>query len=38
MYAVTEANIEYPEQQQLVYEYHNSFVRVANIIKVFFTL
>ena len=33
MYAVTEGNLEYPENQQLIYDYHKSFVRVQNIIK-----
>ena len=33
MYAVTEGNYEYPQNQQLMYEYHDSFVRVNNIIK-----
>ena len=33
MYAITEGNYEYPQNQQLMYEYHDSFVRVHNIIK-----
>ena len=33
MYAVTKGNFEYPEKQKLLYDYHNAFVRVPNIIK-----
>ena len=33
MYAVTKDNFEYPQNQRLIYEYHNSFVSVHNIIK-----
>merc|ERR1711962_892268 len=33
MYAITEGNYEYPRNQRLMYEYHDSFVRVHNIIK-----
>ena len=33
MYAITEGNYEYPQNQRLMYEYHDSFVRVHNIIK-----
>jgi len=33
MYAVTQGNYEYPQNQRLMYEYHDSFVRVNNIIK-----
>ncbi len=33
MYAITEGNFEYPENQQMIYDFHNSFVRVQNIIK-----
>ena len=33
MFAVTEGNYEYPQNQKLMYEYHDSFVRVHNIIK-----
>ena len=33
MYAVTKDNLEYPQNQRLIYEYHNSFVSVNNIIK-----
>merc|ERR1719195_1398451 len=33
MYAVTKDNFEYPQNQQLIYDYHNSFVSVNNIIK-----
>ena len=33
MYAVTGAEVEYPENQALLHQYHNAFVRVANIIK-----
>merc|ERR1719195_1980759 len=32
MYAVTKDNFEYPQNQQLIYDYHNSFVSVNNII------
>ncbi len=35
MYAVTEGNFEYPNplNQKILYDYHNAFVRVPNIIK-----
>ncbi|KAG1667437.1 Protein patched 1 [Nymphon striatum] len=33
MYAVTKGNFEYPTNQKLLYEYHESFVRVNRIIK-----
>ena len=33
MYAVTEGNFEYPQQQALLYDYHNAFVRVPSVIK-----
>jgi len=33
MYGITEGNFEYPQNQRLLYEYHDSFVRVNNIIK-----
>ena len=33
MYAVTQDNLEYPQNQQLIHYYHNSFVSVGNIIK-----
>ena len=33
MYTVTQDNFEYPQNQQLIYEYHNGFVRLGNIIK-----
>ena len=33
MYAVTRDNFEYPQNQELIYDYHNSFVSVSNIIK-----
>ena len=32
MYAVTQDNLEYPQNQQLIHYYHNSFVSVGNII------
>ncbi|RZF41387.1 hypothetical protein LSTR_LSTR000101 [Laodelphax striatellus] len=33
MYAVTQDDFEYPNNQRLLYEYHESFMRVPNIIK-----
>ena len=33
MHAITQGNFEYPENQAILYKYHDSFVRVANIIK-----
>lgn len=33
MYAVTRDNFEYPMNQELLYEYHNAFTRVPNIVK-----
>ncbi len=33
MYAVTQGNFEYPNNQRLLYEYHDAFMRVSNIIK-----
>ena len=33
MHAVTQGNFEYPENQAILYTYHDSFVRVQNIIK-----
>lgn len=33
MYAVTERDFEYPINQRLLYEYHDAFMRVKNIIK-----
>ncbi|XP_020815064.1 protein patched [Drosophila serrata] len=33
MYAVTQGNFEYPTQQQLLRDYHDSFVRVPHVIK-----
>lgn len=33
MYAVTKGNFEYPQNQAILYDYHNAFVRVPNIIK-----
>ena len=33
MYAITQDNFEYPQNQAVLYEYHDSFVRVKNIIK-----
>ncbi|RWS27495.1 putative hedgehog receptor patched-like protein, partial [Leptotrombidium deliense] len=33
MYAVTQGNFDYPNNQRLLYEYHNAFTRVENIIK-----
>lgn len=33
MYAVTQEHFEYPQNQKTLYDYHNAFVRVPNIIK-----
>jgi patched 1 len=33
IFAVTQANFEYPQNQKLLREYHESFIRVPNIIK-----
>ena len=33
MYAVTRSNFEYPQNQKILYDYHNAFVRVPNIVK-----
>nr|XP_021192438.2 protein patched [Helicoverpa armigera] len=33
MYAVTQGDFEYPTNQKLLYEYHDQFVRIPNIIK-----
>ncbi len=33
MYAVTQGHFEYPQNQKTLYDYHNAFVRVPNIIK-----
>lgn len=33
MYAVTQGDFEYPTNQKLLYEYHESFMRVQNIVK-----
>ena len=33
MYAVTQGNFEYPNNQRLLYEYHDAFMRVSKIIK-----
>lgn len=33
MYAVTKGDFEYPTNQKLLYEYHEQFVRIPNIIK-----
>lgn len=33
MYAVTQGNFEYPNNQRLLYEYHDAFTRVSTIIK-----
>ena len=33
MYAVTQGHFEYPQNQALLYDYHNAFVRVPSIIK-----
>ncbi|XP_075216920.1 protein patched isoform X2 [Lycorma delicatula] len=33
MYAVTQGDFEYPTNQRLLYEYHEAFMRVPNVIK-----
>jgi len=33
MFAVTQGNFEYPNNQRLLYEYHDAFTRVSKIIK-----
>ncbi|RWS17150.1 protein patched-like protein, partial [Dinothrombium tinctorium] len=33
MFAITQGNFDYPNNQKLLYEYHNAFTRVENIIK-----
>lgn len=33
MYAVTQGHFEYPQNQALLYDYHNAFVRVPSVIK-----
>ena len=33
MFAVTQGNFEYPNNQRLLYEYHDAFTRVSTIIK-----
>jgi patched 1 protein len=33
MFAVTKGNFEYPTNQRLLYDYHNSFTRISKIIK-----
>lgn len=33
MYAVTQGDFEYPTNQKLLYEYHEAFMRVPNILK-----
>ena len=33
MFAVTQGHFEYPQNQALLYDYHNAFVRVPSIIK-----
>ncbi|GLH01274.1 Protein patched [Gryllus bimaculatus] len=33
MYAVTQGDFEYPTNQKLLYEYHDAFMRIPNIIK-----
>ena len=33
MYAVTQGHFEYPQNQKIVYDYQNAFVRVPNLIK-----
>jgi len=33
MYAVTQGHFEYPQNQKIIYDYQNAFVRVPNLIK-----
>ncbi len=33
IYAVTQSNFEYPQNQKLLFDYHNAFVRVPHIVK-----
>lgn len=33
MYAITQGDFEYPTNQKLLYEYHEAFTRIPNIIK-----
>jgi len=33
MHAVTRGDFEYPTNQKLLYEYHDAFMRVPNILK-----
>ncbi|XP_043528023.1 protein patched-like [Frieseomelitta varia] len=33
MYAVTQREFEYPNNQKLLYEYHDAFMRIKNVIK-----
>ncbi|XP_029676323.1 protein patched isoform X2 [Formica exsecta] len=33
MYAITGRDFEYPNNQRLLYEYHDAFVRIKNVIK-----
>ncbi len=33
MYAITQSDFEYPTSQKLLYEYHEAFTRVPNIVK-----
>lgn len=33
MHAVTKGDFEYPTNQKLLYEYHDAFMRVPNILK-----
>ncbi|CAG5106236.1 Similar to Ptch1: Protein patched homolog 1 (Mus musculus) [Cotesia congregata] len=33
MFAVTERNFDYPNNQQMLYDYHDAFTRVKNVIK-----
>ncbi|XP_071877009.1 protein patched isoform X1 [Bombus fervidus] len=33
MYAVTQREFEYPNNQRLLYEYHDAFMRIKNVIK-----
>lgn len=33
MFAVTQSNFEYPQNQKILYDYHNAFVRIPTIVK-----
>ena len=33
MYAITQEHFEYPQNQKILYDYHNAFIRVPSILK-----